>query len=232
MASSAEIFRKVGRWLRIAAEGFVLLSLIGVLLLRLFPPPFTWLMVIRATEADYPRRPILWGSYAPIEKISKHVLRAVITSEDQKFAEHLGFDFEAISKVSEMNSQKAKKRLRGASTITQQTAKNAFLWPKRTYLRKGLEAWFTVLIELFWGKKHILEMYLNIIEMGPGTYGVTQWAQRYYETTPEKINPYQAALLAASLPNPRKWNPKSVPWNVRAKQGWILYLMPKAQLPE
>jgi monofunctional biosynthetic peptidoglycan transglycosylase len=220
---------RLRRWLLLLAEGFFLVSLLGVLLFRLVPPPFTWLMVKRRLEGDSPRHALLWGRYVPLAEMPKSLQRAVIASEDQKFATHVGFDFEAIWKVMQMNAYSQK--LRGASTISQQTAKNVFLWPTRNFLRKGLEAWFTVWIELYWPKQRILELYLNCIETGPGLYGAEAWSQHYFKKSVRELNVWEAALLAACLPNPRRWHPGAIRPFLRQKQGWILWQMQFMELP-
>ena len=139
------------------------------------------------------------------------------------FLQHHGFDWKAMEKAWEQN--KKGKRIKGASTISQQTAKNVFLLPARTYLRKGLEAYFTVLIELIWGKERILEVYLNVIEMGPGIYGIETAAQAYYGKTASELNRAEAAMIAAILPNPRKWSPKKPTTYLKGRQSWILKQM-------
>ena len=151
--------------------------------------------------------------------------RAVIKAEDYKFYQHNGFDFEAIQKAIEYN--KTHKRKIGASTISQQTAKNVFLWPSRSWIRKGLEVYFTVLIEFFWSKERIMEVYLNSIEMGEGIYGVEAVAQEHFNKPAYKLTKRQAALIAATLPNPRKFNSaKPSPYMIK-RQAKILSLMGK-----
>jgi monofunctional biosynthetic peptidoglycan transglycosylase len=142
--------------------------------------------------------------WVQIEKMSSNLFRAAIAAEDYNFLEHNGFDFKAIKKAYYSN-QKNTKRIKGGSTISQQTAKNVFLWPHRDYLRKGLEAWFTVLIEIVWGKKRIMEMYLNVVEFGPGIYGAEAASLKYFGKHSSKLTPYEAASLIAVLPNPRKF---------------------------
>ena len=171
---------------------------VTVLLYRFIPPPVTPLMVIRAVEGrglDHRWRGI--GHVAPA------LPRALIAAEDARFCEHHGFDFNALEKAYANNE--AGKKIRGGSTISQQTAKNVFLWPGRSYVRKGLEAWFTVLIETLWGKQRIMEVYLNSIEFGSGIYGAQAAAQRYFGVDADKLNPAQASRLAAILPSPLKW---------------------------
>lgn len=178
----------------------IILSIGTVILYRYIPVPITPLMVTRyiteGTAINY--------KWTPIEKISPDLSLAVISSEDNLFLEHDGFDFKAIEKA--RAEAKAGIRFRGASTITQQTAKNLFLWHGRTWLRKGLEAYFTILLELFWDKKDIMEAYLNCIEMGDGIYGAAAVAKINFNTTPDKLTRSQCALIAATLPNPRRFN--------------------------
>lgn len=181
-----------------------------VIYLRWFPPLTTPLMVMRSTEArpddkqdDNFKIRAEWLSYS---SISSNAKMAVIASEDQRFANHNGFDFGAIQKAYSHN-QKSKK-IKGASTISQQVAKNVFLWPARSWVRKGLEVYFTVLIETFWPKERILEMYLNIAELGDGIFGVEAASQAYYHKSAANLSPAEGALLAAILPNPRKYSAK------------------------
>lgn len=171
---------------------------VAVILYRFIPPPVTPLMVIRAVEGRG-----LDHRWRSMDKISPTLPRALIAAEDAKFCEHRGFDFEALQKAYENNE--SGRKIRGGSTISQQTAKNVFLWPGRSYVRKGLEAWFTVLIETFWGKKRIMEVYMNSIEYGSGIYGAEAAAQRYFGVSAAKLNQAQSARLAAILPSPLKW---------------------------
>lgn len=169
-----------------------------VILYRFIPPPVTPLMVIRAVEGRG-----LDHRWRSIDKVAPALPRALIAAEDARFCEHHGFDFDALQKAYANNE--AGKKIRGGSTISQQTAKNVFLWPGRSYVRKGLEAWFTVLIETFWGKKRIMEVYLNSIEYGSGIYGAEAAAQRYFGVGADRLNQGQASRLAAILPSPLKW---------------------------
>ncbi len=171
---------------------------VTVLLYRFIPPPVTPLMVIRAVEGRG-----LDHRWKSIGKVSPALPRALIAAEDARFCEHHGFDFNALQKAYANNE--AGKKIRGGSTISQQTAKNVFLWPGRSYVRKGLEAWFTVLIETFWGKKRIMEVYLNSIEYGSGIYGAEAASQRYFGVGASQLNQVQASRLAAILPSPLKW---------------------------
>ncbi len=163
--------------------------------------------------------------YVPLDfsKQGKQIKLAALASEDQKFPDHYGLDFTAI-KGAYKDYEKGK-RLRGGSTITQQTAKNIFLWQGRDWIRKGLEAYSSVLIEIIWGKKRILEHYLNIAEMGVGIYGVKEAAQYYYKTSPDKLTAQQAAYIIAALPNPKVMNPNKKTKRLRKKQQWILKQM-------
>lgn len=186
---------------------FFLGTFLWVLLLKWVPVYVTPLVVLRSVE--YAREGqwlAIKKEWTPIEEISPHFQQAVIASEDPKFLSHHGFDFEAILKAIENN--KKRKRKLGASTISQQTAKNVFLYPSRTYFRKGLEAYFTVLIELLWDKQRILEVYLNVVELGPGVYGAEAAALHYWNKPSMKLSVGEAQLFAAILPNPRRWSPK------------------------
>ncbi|MFZ0268942.1 monofunctional biosynthetic peptidoglycan transglycosylase [Caulobacter sp.] len=169
-----------------------------VIVYRFVPPPATPLMVIRLAEGKG------WNHHwRPIDEVSPALPRALIAAEDARFCDHHGFDFEALQKAYANNEKGGK--IRGGSTISQQTAKNVFLWQGRSYVRKGLEAWFTVLIETFWGKKRIMEVYLNSIEYGPGLYGAEAASQAYFKVGADKLTPQQSARLAAILPSPLKW---------------------------
>ncbi len=188
------------RLLRRLLLALIAVPLALVLLTRLVPPPLTPLMLIRLAEGFG-----LHKHWEPLERISPHLARAVIASEDARFCSHHGFDWHAIDNA--IDTYQDGGRLRGASTISQQTAKNAFLWPGRSFLRKGLEAGFTVLIEALWGKRRIMEVYLNIIEWGPGLYGAEAAAQTYFHKPAAALSWAQAAALAAVLPSPLRWSP-------------------------
>ena len=169
------------------------------LIYRLVPPPITLLMIERLIQGQG-----LSKSWRGLPDIAPALPQAVIAAEDARFCEHHGFDFEAMRKAA-LNNQRRPGKVRGGSTISQQTAKNVFLWPGRDYLRKGLEAGFTVLEEAIWGKRRILEIYLNVVEWGPGTYGAQAAAQRYFHKDARDLSPAEAARLAAILPSPLKW---------------------------
>ncbi|NER14260.1 monofunctional biosynthetic peptidoglycan transglycosylase [Leptobacterium flavescens] len=204
--------------------GFILFSVLLVLIFKWVPVPFTPLMVIRAIEQKKQGKEMSWKhDWVSIERISKNFQLAVVCSEDQKFLEHRGFDVKAIEKA--YSDHKKGKRLRGASTISQQTAKNVFLWPQRSWLRKGLETYFTFLIELMWSKERILEVYLNSVEMGKGIYGAEAGARYWFQKPAGHLTAYEAASIAAILPNPRtyKANPRT-PY-LEGRKKWIMEQM-------
>lgn len=175
---------------------FLALSILPVIAYRFLPVYITPLMVIRHVKNDSP----IHHKWTPIENISPHLIHAVVASEDNLFLTHRGFDTKAIREA--IGEAKKGNKNRGASTITQQTAKNIFLWPNRSWVRKGLEAYFTILIEIIWSKERIMEVYLNSIEMGNGIYGAWAVAEQHFNTTPDKLTRSQCALIAGSLPNP------------------------------
>lgn len=200
--------------------GLFLLSIIMVVVYKFVPVPFTPLMAIRYFEN--PEEP-LEHDWVPIEEISRHLQLAVIASEDQNFEKHSGFDFEAIQEAMEDN--RSGRKIRGASTISQQTAKNVFLWPSRTWFRKGMEAYFTFLIEMIWSKERILEVYLNSIEMGKGVYGAQAAAQHWFKKDAHKLGPYEAAAIAAVLPNPREYRANPASNFIQRRKNWIVRQM-------
>jgi monofunctional biosynthetic peptidoglycan transglycosylase len=191
------------RWLGRALVLFVAMTVILAAIYRFVPPPLTPLMVIRLFEGNW-----IHKDWVPYEEISPNLARAVIASEDAGFCAHWGFDFEAIQKALRHNEKSG--RLRGGSTISNQTAKNAFLWPGdftlTRYARKAIEPYFTLLIETMWGKKRILEVYLNVVEWAPGVYGAEAAAQHHFGKPAAELSRREAALLAAALPNPREYN--------------------------
>ena len=171
----------------------------SVALYRFLPPPITILMIERLAEGHG-----LAKHWEPLSRISPALAQSVIAAEDARFCQHHGFDFDAMRAAAAANAEHPGK-LRGGSTISQQTAKNVFLWPGRDYVRKGLEAYYTVLIEGLWGKRRIMEMYLNEVEWGPGVYGAEAAAQKYFHRSANALSPAEAARLAAILPSPLKW---------------------------
>ena len=183
-------------------------------------------MFIRCNEQLWSGKKLkLKKDWTSLEDISPYMAKAVMASEDQLFMEHWGFDTHSIKKAFESNNRKKKKGIKGASTISQQVAKNVFLWPSRSWLRKGLEAYFTVLIEIFWSKKRIMEVYLNVIETGDGIYGAEEASQIYFKRPAKKLTASEAALIAAVLPNPRKWSPAHPTDYIHKRQEWILFNM-------
>jgi monofunctional glycosyltransferase len=199
---------------------FFILSIVSVIIYRWVPVPVTPLMIIRNIEQLGDGKGIVMEhDWVPLEEISPKLQLAVVCSEDQNYLKHFGFDLGAIKKAMKENEEG--KRFRGGSTITQQTAKNVFLWQGRSYLRKGLEAWFTLLIEIFWSKERIMEVYLNSIEMGNGIYGAEAASQYWFHKPAKKLTKEEAAAIAAILPNPirLKANPASAYVNTR--KAWI-----------
>ena len=195
---------------------FFIISIFLVVLFKWVPVPFTPLMAIRYFE--HPDEEIR-HDWVPMEEISPNLQLAVVASEDQNFLIHNGFDYEAIKKAIEEN--KTRKRARGASTISQQTAKNVFLWPQSSWLRKGFEVYFTFLIELFWSKERILEVYLNSIEMGQGVYGAEAAANFWFGKSAENLAPSEAAAIAAILPNPREYRANPASSYIQQRKNWI-----------
>ncbi len=184
----------------------VLLLLGSVAIHRFVPPPLTFLMVSRALEGEGVS--YRWRS---LDEISPSLVEAVIASEDSTFCAHHGFDMKAIEKALKANARAEKRggRVRGGSTISQQTAKNVFLWPGRDWVRKGLEAGYTVLIETLWGKRRVMEVYLNVAEWAPGVYGAEAASRRWFGKSAADLSPREAARLAAILPSPRRYNASS-----------------------
>ena len=182
-------------------------TILSVVALRWVPVWFTPLMFIRVAQQSAEGRELtLHHHWVSLDKMAPDLPLAVMASEDAHFLEHHGFDFKAIEEAAVRNMKHPEKRKHGASTISQQTAKNVFLWPGRSWLRKGFEVYFTTLVELLWSKQRIMEVYLNSIEMGDGIYGAAAVAEYHFGTTADKLSRAQCALIAVSLPNPRKMN--------------------------
>lgn len=218
------MIRKVFRWIWKATLWFIGLSILSVIIFKWVPVPITPLMITRAVENKLEGKDaLLTHDWVSIENISPNLQKAVIASEDGNFLKHNGFDFKAMQKAFK-NNQKGK-RLKGGSTISQQTAKNVFLWQGRSYLRKGLEAYFTVLIELIWGKERIMEVYLNSIEMGNGVYGAEAAAQHWYRKSAADLTKQEAAGIAAILPNPRKYKATNSSSYIQRRKGKIVRVM-------
>lgn len=192
-----------------------------VLLFAHLPVPYTGVMLERQLSAWFAGKDQYQPQHQwrPLAQISPNLLQAVVAAEDQKFLQHSGFDLQAIEKALVYNSKGRK--IRGASTISQQTAKNVFLWTGRSWVRKGLESGFTLLLEGAWGKGRILEVYLNSVEFGPGVFGAEAAAQRYFGISAAKLSRQQAALLAAVLPNPHRFLVQAPSPYLRKRQQWI-----------
>lgn len=199
---------------------FAVGSVVLVLLFRVVPPPFTALMIERKVESWFGGEPIdLQRTWQPWDRISDNLKVAVIAGEDQKFPEHWGFDIGAIQAAFAHNERGGS--IRGASTLSQQVSKNLFLWSGRSWLRKGLEAWFTGLIEVFWPKQRILEVYLNSVEWDDGVFGAEAAARHHFRVSADGLSRQQASLLAAVLPNPRKWSASRPSPYVLRRASWI-----------
>jgi monofunctional biosynthetic peptidoglycan transglycosylase len=195
------------KWIFRILIGFIICSVLLVALYIVVNPPYTPLMFIRMIEGRIAGKSVgITKEWKDYDQISSNVFKALMAGEDAKFTQHSGFDWNAIERANKINEQRKGKRLIGASTISMQTSKNVFLWQGRNYIRKGLEAYFTVLIEAMWGKKRILEIYANSIEWGNGIYGVEAASQEYFGKSCGKLSNREASLLAAIVPNPRKWS--------------------------
>lgn len=217
------LLHKIKRFLLWIVVAFFASTILSVVVLRWVPVWFTPLMFIRLGEQISEGRELtLHHHWVPYEEISPSLSLAVMGSEDARFLEHHGFDYKAIEHAAIRNIKHPEKRKLGASTISQQTAKNVFLWPGRSWVRKGFEVYFTVLIELMWSKQRIMEVYLNSIEMGEGIYGADAVAEWHFQTTASKLTKAQCALIAATLPNPRKYNSARPSSYVLKRQKHIL----------
>ena len=214
------LLTKIGRILLRIVIGILILTIGSTLLFRWVPVPVTPLMVIRCIEQKTEgKKMTLEHDWVSLDNISPKLQLAVVCSEDQNYLKHYGFDWMAIQKA--IKSNEKGKRLRGGSTISQQTAKNVFLWPGRSFVRKGLEAYFTLLIELCWSKERIMEVYLNSIEMGKGVYGAEAAAQHWFKKPAKSLNKDESAAITAILPNPLKYvaNPPSA--YIAGRKVWI-----------
>lgn len=200
---------------------FLMVTVLWVLFYRFVNPPITLLMIQRNIERSTNDKPAkMEKKWVDFDDMSDNMKRAAVSAEDQLFLKHIGFDVKAIEKAFATN--KKGKNIKGGSTISQQTAKNVFLWPGRSWVRKGFEAYFTLLIEILWSKERILEVYLNVIEMGDGIYGAEAAAQAYYGKSCKKLSRAQAALIASCFPNPRRWSPKNATPYIRHRQYLIM----------
>jgi len=196
------------RWCARLALGFVAVSVALVTLYHYVDPPLTPLMVMRMVAGGLAGRPVgIDRRWVPLADVSPALLRAVVASEDARFFSHWGVDVEQVEAARAYNLRQHGRRLRGASTITMQCARSVFLWPGRTYLRKAIEVWLALLMEPLWGKRRILEVYVNVVEWGPGIYGVEAAAHRYFGISARQLDAGRAALLAATLPAPLRFDP-------------------------
>ena len=212
--------RAIIRWTVVAFLGSTILAVVA---LRFLPVYFTPLMFIRCYEQMTEGKSLkMKHHWVPLNKISPSLPMAVMASEDAKFLKHHGFDYQAIEHAAERNRKHPEKRKFGASTISQQTAKNVFLWPGRSWVRKGFEVYFTALIELMWPKERIMEVYLNSIEMGDGIYGADAVAEEHFGTDALSLTKAQCALIAATLPNPRKFSSKNPSGYMLKRQARIM----------
>jgi len=215
-----KIIKKTLKWIVVA---FFASTILSVVALRFMPVVVTPLMLIRCYEQVKAGEELkLSHDWEPLTNISKDLPIAVMASEDAKFLDHHGFDYQAIEHAAKRNRQHPEKRKLGASTISQQTAKNVFLWPGRSWVRKGFEVYFTALIELMWPKERIMEVYLNSIEMGNGIYGAQAVAEEHFNTDAKDLTKAQCALIAATLPNPRKFSSKNPSAYMLKRQKRIL----------
>ncbi len=214
-------WRKLRKFLLWGTLSFFVASISLVLVLRWVNPPTSAIRIARSIEANQAGQSFHAQScWLSLPNLGPNLPLAVIASEDQRFNTHHGFDFTELAKA-----VKEKGRKRGASTLTQQVAKNLFLWQGRSYVRKGLEAYFTGLIELLWPKRRILEVYLNVVEFGDATFGACAGAKRAFDTTPARLSPYQAGLLAASLPNPHVYDAAKPSVAMHRRASWAVKQM-------
>lgn len=208
------------RIVKIIIISFFTSSILAVIALRWLPVPITPLMVIRCVQHAVKGEPMaIHHKWVPLQEMSPYMPVAVMASEDQNFLHHHGFDFNAIQDAAMQRIEGVRRR--GGSTISQQTAKNVFLWPNSSWVRKGFEAYFTVLIEFFWSKERIMEVYLNSIEMGPNIYGAEAVAERHFGCTANELHRSDCALIAATLPNPIKFSSLSPSKYMRKRQQQI-----------
>jgi monofunctional biosynthetic peptidoglycan transglycosylase len=221
------VLKFIWSWVKRIIFFGLIASILSVLLFKFVMVPFTPLMISRAVghvmDGHSPKLKKTWVS---LQDMSKEMPLAAMCAEDGNFLNHHGFDFEAMEKAWKYNSKHGdKKPIKGGSTISQQVAKNVFLWQGRTYLRKGLEVYFTFLIELFWSKHRIMEVYLNVIEMGDGIYGAEAATQAYYNKSCKKLSRGEAALITVCFPNPRKYSPLAPNNRIYRRQQKIVRLM-------
>ncbi len=218
-ATKKSFLQRTFRFLKRLFLFLFLAQFVYIVLLKWIDPPFTITQLVSLLKSDGLKR-----DYVSIEKMSFNARLSVIAAEDQLFPDHGGFDWKSIEKAMEYNKRKPN-RVRGASTLSQQTAKNVFLWQGRSWLRKGLEIYFTKMIEWVWGKKRILEVYLNVAEMGKGVYGIEAAAQQYFHKSAATLTRTEAAQIAACLPNPKKYTVKPLSKYAAVRSGWVIRQM-------
>jgi monofunctional glycosyltransferase len=221
------------KWLFYVIIGAFLGSILMVVIYKFVPAPYTPLMFLRVIEGAFDGKSVGidkdWVSY---DEISTYFFRAVISGEDARFMKHGGIDWRAVEAAKKYNERNQGKKLRGASTVTMQTAKNVFLWPGRNYVRKAFEVYFTYLIEAIWGKQRILEMYANVVELGDGVYGVEAASQKYFGKPAKNLSKREAALIASVLPNPRRWSPAAPTKYINKRVGFIMGRMNSVAIPK
>lgn len=228
-AKKRPFFRRIIFFIFKLIAAFVVVSCVTVFAYSFLNPPLTPVMILRLFDNDEAKIEKTWKPY---EEISPNLFRAIIAAEDARFFGHSGIDWKAVEEAKKYNERNKGKKKRGASTITMQTAKNAFLWHGRNYVRKALEAYFTVLIEAIWGKQRILEVYVNIVEWGPGIYGAEAASQKFFGKPASKLTRRQAALLAAVLPNPRRWSPARPTRYINKRASTISARMNAVHIPK
>jgi monofunctional biosynthetic peptidoglycan transglycosylase len=228
--------RAIGRFIRGSIRTAAVVTLITVMYVgatRVLPTAYTPIMFMRVYEGLLAGEPVgIEKSWVPYEQISPNFFRAFVGAEDARFMRHNGIDWKAMDAAMRYNRAHAGRKVRGASTITMQTAKNVFLWHGRLYIRKGFEAWFTFLIEQLWGKKRILEVYANVVEMGDGIYGVEAASRKYFGKSASDLTRREAALIAAVLPNPRRWSPAAPTPYIKRRTMWIMGRMGGIAVPK
>ncbi|MFZ1731125.1 MAG: monofunctional biosynthetic peptidoglycan transglycosylase [Bacteroidota bacterium] len=226
----------LGRFFRGSIRTAAVVTLITMMyvgLTRVLPPSYTPIMFLRVYEGLLDGKPVgIQKSWVPYAQISPAFFRAFVGSEDARFMRHNGVDWKALENAMRYNRAHKGGKVHGASTITMQTAKNVFLWHGRTYVRKAFEAWFTFLIEQLWGKKRILEVYANVVEMGDGIYGVEAASRAYFGKSASELTRREAALIAAVLPNPRRWSPAKPTAYINRRVTWIMGRMGGIALPK
>ena len=226
------LWKKILRWTFRLVIGFLVGSALLVGIYAVLPVPLTPLMILRVIEGAFEGRSVgISKTWVPYNEVSPYVYKALMSGEDGKFLRHNGFDWNAIDRARARNERAKGKKLYGASTISRHTAKNVFLWHGRNSVRKGLEAYFTVLIEAVWGKRRILEVYANVIEWGDGIYGVEAASQFYFHKSARYVTAGEAALLAAIVPNPRRWSASAPTPYIQKRKAFIMSRMRGIPLP-